>query len=1016
MSDTLTHWTRILADAWGIRARLTPLHGELDLNFHAAASDGRAYILKVMRADCDPALADLLPAAHAHVRSRDPSLPVPDVVPLPGGAPSIRCPDPEGRNRVVWLLSHLDGTTWATFRPHSLSLLTLLGQLAARLDQALTDFRHPALARELSWDLRRADWIEPHVDRIQPPPPDGRSLLRQVLARYRAVVPLLRARPAVPIHNDLNDHNLLVGRAPTGEARVTGLLDFGDLIAAPRVCELAIAGAYAVLDHDHPGRALAALVEGYHAVAPLEPAEVDLIWPLLLTRLAVSVVNAALVRNERPGDPYAVISEEPAWRFLERAQRVAEPLVTARLRVAAGFPPADTAGRVRIWLDRERGHFAPVLGRDLSSTPVASLSVADSTVPRNPFEFRAEEAAALGPGDGHPAEWLGRYGEPRLAYTAPAFRLGPYPASPRRTVHLAVDVFMPAGTAVHAPLDGTVEVVEFRDRLHDYGGMVILRHETPEGDRFFTLYGHLSRSSVEALAPGQPVPRGHPFAVLGSRQENGGWPPHLHFQLALLTDGLGDDWPGVADPDELALWRAVCPNPAALLNLPDERVEYRPLDVPALRRRRQEHFAANLKLSYARPCLFLRGWRHYLFDEWGRPFLDAYNNVPHVGHAHPRIQAVAADQWLRLNSNTRYLHPAQVEFATALLARLPAGFTHVFLVNSGSEATELALRLARAHTGGTDMIVLDHGYHGWTTGALDLSAYKFTASSGHPPPWVHVIPAPDVYRGPHRGPDAGERYAAAVDHALAAITARGGRLAGFMAETFPSVAGQIIPPPGYLAAVYARVRAAGGICIADEVQTGLGRLGRHYWAFEQQGVTPDVVVLGKPLGNGHPIGAVVTTAPIARSFDNGVEFFSTFGGSTLSCRVGTEVLRIVDDEGLADHARQVGDYLLAGLRALQERSPVIGDVRGMGLFLGVDLVTDRETRTPATAAAAYVTERLREERILIGTEGPAANVLKIRPPLTFGAEDADMLLTTLDRVLAETVFLTPARGPGSHPQ
>jgi 4-aminobutyrate aminotransferase-like enzyme len=401
--------------------------------------------------------------------------------------------------------------------------------------------------------------------------------------------------------------------------------------------------------------------------------------------------------------------------------------------------------------------------------------------------------------------------------------------------------------------------------------------------------------------------------------------------------------------------------------------------------------------------MFLRGWKHYLFDQMGRPYLDAYNNVPHVGHAHPRIQALAARQMAMLNTNTRYLHPAQIAFAETLTAKLPEMLSVCFFVNSGSEGNELALRLARAHTQGRDMVVPDHGYHGMTTGALDLSAYKFNGPGGKgAADWVHLIEVADPYRGRYRGdPEAGAKYAAEVDGALGRIAARGGKLAGFIAETFPSVGGQIIPPRGYLPAVYEKIRAAGGVCIADEVQTGLGRLGRHYWGFEAQGAEPDIVVLGKPLGNGHPLGAVVTTAEIAASFANGMEFFSTFGGSTLSCMVGCEVLTIIDEEGLQANAGAVGDEMLAGLRALQQRHPIIGDVRGMGLFLGVELVRDRETLEPATEAASTIANRLRDHRILIGTEGPHDSVLKIRPPLTFGHGDAAMLLDRLDRILGE---------------
>jgi len=250
--------------------------------------------------------------------------------------------------------------------------------------------------------------------------------------------------------------------------------------------------------------------------------------------------------------------------------------------------------------------------------------------------------------------------------------------------------------------------------------------------------------------------------------------------------------------------------------------------------------------------MLLRGWKHYLFDQWGRPYLDAYNNVPHVGHAHPRLQARVSEQLKRLNTNTRYLHPAQSALSRKIISKMPEKLCVCYLVNSGSEANELALRLSRAHTGGKDIITLNHGYHGNTTGAIDISAYKFNASGGvGKPEWVWLVDLPDVYGGRYRQPqdDCAQLYSNQVDDAVAGIKSTGGKLAGFIAETFPSVGGQIIPPDGYLDHVYQKIRAAGGICIADEVQTGLGRLGEYYFAFEQQKVVPDIVVLGKPIGN-----------------------------------------------------------------------------------------------------------------------------------------------------------------------
>ncbi|MCU0647310.1 MAG: aminotransferase class III-fold pyridoxal phosphate-dependent enzyme [Gemmatimonadaceae bacterium] len=995
------HWQQILTDHWGITAHVQPLPGEYDLNVRVVGADGRDHVLKIMRPGCDPAFVALCCDVHRHLAQHAPLLPLARVVPTTSGAMVATVHDPAGESRLAWLLTALPGVAYALVRPHPPSLLGELGETVARLHGALADFRHPLLTRALKWDLTRAEWIADALDAIDDPV--RRLRLAEIVARYRAVLDVVRAQPVQAIHNDLNDWNLLVARDADGVPRLTGLIDFGDVLEGPVVAELAIAGAYLVLDHPHPERALAAFVAGYNRVSPLTATQCDLLWPLLLMRLAVSVTNAAMVRQERPDDPYVSISEGPAWRFLARAATTADAQMRARLRLACGLPPTDGAERVRQWLTSHRTHFAPVMGGvDLARLPTGSLAMRSALVPRDPMRMTHDEAATLGAAAGVGSAWIGSYGEPRAVYTASAFRLGAHPTADRRTVHLGVDVFLPAGTPVHAPCAGVVEVADIRDASLDYGGVVVLRHTTPDGDPFWTLYGHLAHADVEQLHVGQSLAHGARIASLGTPEENGGWDPHLHLQMALVTEGMEHDWPGVADPDDRALWLALCPNPAALLGLDDARVAYAPLDMSALRDERRAHFASNLRLSYREPLCIVRGWRHYLFDEWARPYLDAYNNVPHVGHAHPRLAAVAAEQLARLNTNTRYLHPVHVAFARELLSWFPAEFTHVFFVNSGSEANELALRLARTHTGGRDMITPDHGYHGNTTGAYDLSAYKFNKPrGGGRPEWVHLVPVADAYRGPYRDADAGARYAAHVDDAIAAVHARGARLAGFIAETFPSVGGQIIPPPGYLRGVHDRVRAAGGVCIADEVQTGLGRLGAVTWGFAQQEAMPDIVVLGKPLGNGHPLGAVVTTRAIAESFDNGIEFFSTFGGSTLSCRIGLEVLRIVREERLQENAAHVGARLLDGLRALQTRHTAIGDVRGMGLFIGVDLVTDRTSRDPATALARYVVNRLREERVLVGTEGPADNVLKIRPPLTIGAADVDWLVSVLDGVLGE---------------
>ena len=395
---------------------------------------------------------------------------------------------------------------------------------------------------------------------------------------------------------------------------------------------------------------------------------------------------------------------------------------------------------------------------------------------------------------------------------------------------------------------------------------------------------------------------------------------------------------------------------------------------------RKRLLGRNLSLSYRNPVKIVRGEMQYLYDDEGRRYLDAYNNVAHVGHCHPHVVAAGVEQMRLLNTNTRYLSDPIVSYAERLTATLPERLSVCFFVNSGSEANELAVRLARAHTGARDMIVLDHAYHGNTTTLIDLSPYKHDGPGGNgPPEWVHKVPLRDAQQ---------------VVEGVTRVRSAGRDLCGLIAESMPSVAGQIVLEPDYLKTTYEAVRAAGGVCIADEVQTGYGRIGTHFWAFEYYGVVPDIVVLGKPIGNGHPIGAVITTTDIARSFDNGMEFFSTFGGNTVSSAIGLAVLDVVQEEKLQAHALDVGTHLLDGLRELQQHHDLIREVRGSGLFLGVELVNDRE---PATVEAEAIVNRMREEGILLGADGPHHNVLKIRPPMPFSHGDAEFLLAVLGR-------------------
>ncbi len=423
----------------------------------------------------------------------------------------------------------------------------------------------------------------------------------------------------------------------------------------------------------------------------------------------------------------------------------------------------------------------------------------------------------------------------------------------------------------------------------------------------------------------------------------------------------------------------------------------RPESVHTIGERRDAVLGGALSLAYRQsesgPLHIVRGEGVYLYDEWGRRYLDCVNNVAHVGHGHLDVVDAATEQMVLLNTNTRYLHDTVISYAERLLAKLPANLEVVYLVNSGSEANELALRMARAATGRRAMAVLDHGYHGNTSAMIDLSPYKFNGPGGNGrPEWVTVLPLADPYR-------AGSAGAAAYREMVEQLLDDGEPVAGLLAESIVGCGGQVVPESGDMRMIYGAVRERGGVCIADEVQTGFGRVGSHFWSFQLHGLEPDIVTLGKPIGNGHPLGAVAVTRAIAEAFANGMEYFNTFGGNPVSAAVGLAVLDAIEEEELQENAHKVGDYLLRELRGLMTHHPAIGDVRGRGLFLGIELVADRASKTPDAALTTAVVNHAKEHGVLLSIDGPHHNVIKIKPPMIFSMDNADKLVAAVDAAL-----------------
>ncbi len=999
---------RLAREIFRLEVSAKELPGEYNDNFHLALADGREFVLKVMHPAREHSFVEMQCEALQHLARRAPQLGLPRICPTREESAYALATLPDGTKRLVWLLTYLRGTVLAKVNPHNPELLHSLGQFLGEMDAALANFSHPATHRELKWDLARASWIRDYLQHIGNP--DRRALVERFLKLYESeVVPALGKLRRGVIYGDANDYNVLVSPPWPQPRKVAGVIDFGDMHHGLLVSEPAIAAAYAILGEKEPLTAASAIIAGYHSAFPLHEAEIGTLYALIGMRLAVSVTNSAHRKSLLPNDPYVTVSEAPAWEALEKLAAVHPRFAHYTFRDACGLPAVPQSEKFERGLASIVGSAASVLNIDLRTTPciVFDLSAGSKFLgadPRAAETSHLTEAVFQAMKHANAAIGVGRYHEPRLLYTSPIFAASENPTEERRTIHLGVDLFAEPGTTIYSPLDGMVHAVAINTAPMDYGPVVILRHKIGDGQEFFTLFGHLARDAFDSLQVGQGIARGQPFAHIGDVHENGGWAPHVHFQIILDLLELGCDFPGVARASQRNVWTSLSPDPNLLLGIPGERFPAREPDAIETLSRRRELLGKNLSISYQRPLKIVRGWMQYLYDDTGRAFLDVYNNVPLVGHSHPRVVRAAQEQTALLNTNTRYLHDNVNRYAERLTRLLPDPLRVCYFVNSGSEANELALRLARAHTGREDVIVLEHAYHGHTNTLIDISPYKFDGPGGRGrKPWVHVAPIPDDYRGPYRrdDPSAGEKYAQHVADILRKMAAEGRGPAAYIAETLPSVAGQIVFPPHYLAEVYKHARAAGGVCIADEVQVGFGRLGTHFWGFETQNVVPDIVVFGKPIGNAFPLAAVVTNAEIAKSFDNGMEFFSTFGGNPVACAAGLAVLDVLEEEHLQDNARGVGRYLLARLKALQERHALIGDVRGLGLFLGLDLVLDRETRVPAPRQASYVVNRLRERGILTGTDGPHHNVIKLRPPLIFSEADAGLFVSTLDEILKE---------------
>lgn len=932
-------------ERFGLDASVSELGSNQDRNFLLAGADGRRHLLKVdnpvFRAEEIEAQTRGLQHLAAH------GVLAPEPVPGVDGAMLQPLDTPAAAYRAR-LLTFVEGAPLADAVRLGHHDARRLGALGARLDAALADFAHPGLDRHLQWDMRRSRAV---IDELLPSVTDtalAERLRRAAETAWERVQAVASSLPVAPIHGDLTPDNVV----RTADDRLA-VIDFGDLALGWRVAEIAVTASGLLTRADGDAALALSAVQAYAEIVPLTPDEVAALWPLVVLRGCVLVVSGMHQGALDADNDYV-------------QERLAEELGVF-----------ETA--VSVDIDLAAATIAGLLGHDAAPPPagpftpmIDAAAVMIDLAPESPLMA----GGVWRDGDGARERLIAAHRSPSGAVALPhgrpdLTRSQPLGDAPPSNVPLGVAVDLPPGTIVRAPCDSEVTEVAPDALVLGFAGTAV---------------------RVHGIAPGVSAGRVSAGEALGRTTGR------LRVVWSPAAAPQPPEW--AAEPWATG-WRRLTHDPAALLGLPALTPS------PTARaegERKARVFAAAQEHYYAQPPLMVRGWRSHLIDSTGRPHLDMVNNVSSIGHAHPRLTAAVARQLDTLNTNSRFLYPQIAQLSERLLATIPSGdFDTVLLVNSGTEAVDLALRLAMIATGRRDVVAVREGYHGWTyaADAVSTSAFDNPHALDSRPDWVHIADAPHALRGVHRGPAAGEAYLRDLRAQLQGLVDAGRPPAAYIAEPVHGNGGGVIPPAGYVAGAYEAVRETGGLAIADEVQVGLGRLGRSFWGFLDQGAVPDIVVTAKALGNAYPVGAVITRREIADALGREGQFFSSAGGAPASCAAALAVLDVLEDEALVDNARVVGDQLRRDLEALAERHPLIGALHGTGLYQGVELVTDREALTPAVWQTAAVCERMRERGVIVQPTSERQNVLKIKPPLTLTSEEASYVVRMLDLTLEE---------------
>ena len=985
--SSFSHWLKKNYSFFNSKSiKLSRLNSERDVNLLIKGAGTKQYVVKISNPKESLAQLEYQDLLINHLRQ---SIQLRNIYPEIFHKKILFYKDRNERGCAVRILTYIEGDMYAKSK-NSDDTEKSLGKLLALQSNQLQSFIKNQAIRSFEWDPSDIRWTKKFINLFKGA---NKNIIKNTIDEHEKFVfkNIKNLKHAVT-HGDPNDYNIVVKKE-----KIIGFIDFGDSIYAPVINDLAISLSYALMGNNNLYKSLQNIVGTYNEFYKLSDQDIYSLLALIKSRLVITLVMAAKQRKKYPDNKYLSISENNAWGLIYKLDKVDPYFFIAVIRdICNSEPILNFSKKIQLFKSQQFGN---LFDFDLNNVnkKIVNFDKSSFLLKTNPSNKKLDNLVEkfLKKNIG-----IGLYKEKRKVYKSNHYISSLNPLK-RRDVHLGIDIFVEENTPIKSPLNGKVIILHNNNFKYDYGPTVILEHKI-NNYFFFTLYGHLSKKCLKKLKVGQIVKKGEWIGEIGDYKINGNWPPHLHFQIMTSLLNEVDNFPGVGEDYLLKIWEQISPDPNIILQIPESFFSNK-VQKEKILLKRKKNIARNLSISYQDPLHMLEAKGQFFYDEQGRRYLDCVNNISHVGHSNKFVHEALVSQNLKLNTNTRYLYNIINEYSDRLLKTFPKKLNKIFFVCTGSEANDLALRIAKNYTKAKNVLVMNNAYHGHTNSLIDLSPYKFNSKGGEgKKDYVHVLRMPDEIRGKWTNKNYKwvNKYIDEAEDVISKTFNKKNSLSSFFFESILGCGGQIELPKGYLKNIFKLVRKKNALCIADEVQTGFGRVGSNFWAFQEHGIVPDIVTLGKPMGNGHPIAAVVTTKKIADTFNNGMEYFNSFGGNPVSCAVGNAVLDVIEKDNLQKNSKVVGDYFIKKLTQIQKKFPdYISKISGKGLFIGIDFICNGDFLLPDAKLATKLINSLRLKGILLSTDGPFNNVIKIKPPLVFNKDNVDFVCNEINEFL-----------------